>query len=96
MDTSATTGSCPVSSYNEWDPLEEVIVGHIDGAVIPAYYISSSYNLSPGMRKLYRLFGGRRYPGFLTRRAQKQLDEFVHILEAEGVRVQRPWVWQSH
>lgn len=86
----ASASECPVGSWNEWDPLEEVIVGRIDGAVIPAYHISSSYNLSPGMRKLYRLFGGRRYPGFLTRRAQKQLDEFVHILEAEGVRVRRP------
>ncbi|MGF6871696.1 hypothetical protein OKW35_001154 [Paraburkholderia sp. MM5477-R1] len=25
----------PVNSWNEWDPLEEVIVGRLDGAVIP-------------------------------------------------------------
>ena len=27
--------ACPVSSWNEWDPLEEIIVGRLDGAVIP-------------------------------------------------------------
>ena len=26
----------PVSSYNEWDPLEEVIVGRLEGAIIPS------------------------------------------------------------
>ena len=27
--------SCPVSSYNEWDPLEEIIVGRAEGQRIP-------------------------------------------------------------
>ena len=26
----------PVSSYNEWDPLEEVVVGRLEGAMIPS------------------------------------------------------------
>lgn len=26
----------PVSSHNEWDPLEEVIVGRVEGATIPS------------------------------------------------------------
>ena len=26
---------CPVNSYNEWDPLEEVIVGIAEGARVP-------------------------------------------------------------
>ena len=33
----ALTG--PVCSYNEWDPLEEVIVGRLDNAVIPQYHV---------------------------------------------------------
>lgn len=89
-DRKAVPSDCPVNSWNEWDPLEEVIVGHIDGAVTPAYHISASYNLSPMVRKLLWLFGGRRYPRFLVRRAQWQLDEFIRVLEAEGVRVRRP------
>ena len=32
--------TCPVSSYNEWDPLEEIILGRLDGAVIPSNHIS--------------------------------------------------------
>lgn len=31
----AQVGDCPVRSYNEWDPLEEVIVGRPDGARVP-------------------------------------------------------------
>ena len=27
----------PVSSHNEWDPLEEVIVGIVDGATVPGW-----------------------------------------------------------
>lgn len=82
--------ACPVHSWNEWGLLEEVIVGRIDGAVTPAYHISASYNLPPMVRKLLWLFGGRRYPGFVARHAQRELDEFIHILEAEGIRVRRP------
>ncbi|MFC7969407.1 amidinotransferase, partial [Streptomyces cinereoruber] len=26
----------PVSTHNEWDPLEEVVVGRLDGATIPS------------------------------------------------------------
>lgn len=30
----------PVCSHNEWDPLEEVIVGILDGASFPAWHLS--------------------------------------------------------
>jgi glycine amidinotransferase len=36
------------------------------------------------------VFGGRRYPRFLLRSAQRQLDELIHVLEAEGVTVRQP------
>lgn len=32
---SAGDQKSPVSSHNEWDPLEEVIVGRVEGATIP-------------------------------------------------------------
>jgi hypothetical protein len=44
----------PVCSYNEWDPLEEVIVGRVDGATIPASHIAVTFNLPQVGRKLYR------------------------------------------
>lgn len=30
---------CPVSSYNEWDPLEEVIVGRAENACVPPFTV---------------------------------------------------------
>ena len=30
---------CPVSSYNEWDPLEEVIVGRAENAHVPPFTV---------------------------------------------------------
>lgn len=35
MSLSSPTSTCPVRSFNEWDPLEEVIVGSLEGAVMP-------------------------------------------------------------
>jgi glycine amidinotransferase len=36
--------ACPVNSSNEWDPLEEVIVGWLDGAVVPPFHMTVTYN----------------------------------------------------
>lgn len=33
--TTNVSRKSPVCSYNEWDPLEEVIVGRVDGATVP-------------------------------------------------------------
>jgi len=30
-----TVSNCPVNSYNEWDPLEEIIVGRAEGQRVP-------------------------------------------------------------
>lgn len=82
--------ACPVNSYNEWDPLEEVIVGRLDGATIPPGHITVTYNVPRAVAQLVKIFGGMRYPRWMRRAAERQLDEFIHVLEAEGVRVRRP------
>ncbi len=82
--------ACPVNSHNEWDPLEEIIVGRLDGATIPSNHVMVTYKLPKMAAVLYRPFAGRRYPKRLVEPAQKELDEFVHILESEGVVVRRP------
>ena len=33
-----TVSNCPVNSYNEWDPLEEIIVGRAEGQRVPFLY----------------------------------------------------------
>lgn len=80
----------PVCSHNEWDPLEEVIVGRLDGAVIPPNHLSVTFNVPRPVARFYRFVGGYRYPRLLTAPAQRELDEFIHVLEGEGVRVRRP------
>ena len=85
-----TQATCPVNSYNSWDPLEEVIVGRLEGATVPSDHVSVTYNLPRMAARMLTFFGGRRYPPFLLTYAQKQLDEFIHVLEAEGVQVRRP------
>jgi glycine amidinotransferase len=87
---------CPVSSHNEWDPLEEVIVGRLEGANIPSYHCTVTFNLPPATARLYRLAAGRRFPKWMIKLAQRELDEFIHILEAEGVTVRRPDVMDFH
>jgi glycine amidinotransferase len=81
---------CPVRSYNEWDPLEEVIVGRVEGATIPSAHVTVTFNLPPLAARLYRFAAGYRYPKWMRKLAQQELDGFIRILEAEGVTVRRP------
>lgn len=81
---------CPVSSYNEWDPLEEVIVGIVDGASFPTWHIALEAPLPDDQREFFRRNAGTPFPAEQIAAAKKELEEFVHILEGEGVRVRRP------
>jgi glycine amidinotransferase len=91
QNTQAAEASvCPVNSHNEWDPLEEIIVGRLEGSNIPSYHVAVTFNIPPSTAKLFRFAAGRRFPGWMIRKARKELDEFIHILEAEGVKVRRP------
>ncbi len=87
---------CVVNSHNEWDPLEEVIVGRLEGANIPSYHPTVTFNVPPATAKLYRMVAGRKFPSFMIQLAQKELDEFIRILEGEGVVVRRPDVQNFH
>jgi glycine amidinotransferase len=82
--------SCPVNSFNEWDPLEEVIVGIVDGATVPPSHIALKATLPEDQHDFFRKNAGKPFPAERIIAAQKDLEEFVHILEAEGVKVRRP------
>lgn len=88
--TPVVDAAAPVNSYNEWDPLEEVIVGRLDGAVIPSNHISINISVPKRVVPLFALFSGLRYPGFMVKPAQKELDYFISVLQAEGVVVRQP------
>lgn len=65
----------PVNSHNEWDPLEEVIVGRLEGAVIPSGHPVVTCNI-PGMAaRAQSLLAG--YPKIMIEPAQRELDGFT-------------------
>jgi glycine amidinotransferase len=79
-----------VNAYNEWDPLEEVIVGVIEGASIPSWNVSLRATMPEKQWKFFKQFGGKPFPEEQIEAAKKDLEEFVHILESEGIIVRRP------
>ncbi|MEX5712632.1 amidinotransferase [Parafrankia sp. FMc6] len=80
----------PVSCYTEWDPLEEVIVGIVDGAVFPPWHLSVEAPAPPDQRRVLRDNAATPFPPERVAAAARELDTLVAILEAEGVRVRRP------
>jgi glycine amidinotransferase len=80
----------PVSSYNEWDLLEEVIVGVVDGASFPPAHIAVEAALPHNQIQTFRQNAGKPFPPERIALAKQELEEFVHILEGEGVKVRRP------
>lgn len=80
----------PVSSHNEWDPLEEVIVGIIDDACFPTWHEPLRSVLPAGQIENFRRNSGRPFPADQIEAARRELDEFQRILEGEGVKVRRP------
>ncbi len=84
------TTTCPVNSHNEWDPLEEVIIGSLDGAMFPAWNVINEATVpSSEWAAIEKKVGGAGVPYApeLVEAARKELTEFIHILEAEGVNI---------
>jgi glycine amidinotransferase len=90
VEAQSALSGVPVNSHTEWDPLEEVIVGSLEGATIPSKHVTVTFNLPPLAAKLYRLAAGYRYPKWMLKLAQQELDGFIRLLEGEGIRVRRP------
>ncbi|MFB9515138.1 amidinotransferase [Streptomyces purpureus] len=94
--SSARTGTdaealvSPVNSHNEWDPLEEVLVGHLEGATIPSDHPVVTCNIPPWAARLQGLAAGFGYPRRLTDPAREELDQFVALLRSLGITVTRP------
>ncbi len=79
-----------VNSFNEWDPLEEVIVGVVDGAAVPPWHAILQATMPQDQWDFFRQFGGQPFPQEWINAARQELNGFAHILEAEGVTVRRP------
>ena len=89
---SVDSSSTAVSSHNEWDPLEEVIVGVVDGAAVPEWHPTLPVTMPRDQWPFFRENGGRPFPQEKIAAARKDLEGLVHLLEAEGVTVRRPEV----
>lgn len=79
-----------VNSHNEWDPLEEVVVGRIDDAAVPEWHVTLESTMPEVSWDFFRRHGGQRFPQDMLDRAREELEEFVHVLESTGVIVKRP------
>jgi glycine amidinotransferase len=77
-----------VCSWNEWDPLEEVIVGTARGA--------AEIGFEPGLAAYFpagsadRAFRGRPVEPALVDEAERQLDGLARLLAERGIVVRRP------
>ncbi len=80
-----------VWSCNEWDPLEEVIVGNPLHARFPTPDPSTRIAEFPG-RSLAEIPRGP-FPQRIIEETEEDLNEFVRILEGLGVTVKRPQTW---
>ncbi|HEX2049562.1 MAG TPA: amidinotransferase [Actinomycetota bacterium] len=90
-DDTPDAGSTPVvGSYNEWDPLEEVVVGVIEGAVIPPWHDAFKATLPEERWEFFERHAGEPFPQREIEAASAELDGFVRILEDAGVTVRRP------
>jgi glycine amidinotransferase len=81
---------CCFGSHTEWDPLEEVIVGVIDGAAVPEWHVTLRATMPESSERLFRTQGGRPFPAEAVSAARRDLEGLVELLKSEGVRVHRP------
>src|SRR5687767_2638257 len=87
-------GASPMSgvwSCNEWDPLEEVIVGNPLNARFPTPDRSTQVAEFPD-RSLAEIPRGL-FPQQIIEETEEDLNEFVEILKGCGVTVKRPDTW---
>jgi glycine amidinotransferase len=85
-----------VNAHNEWDPLEEVIVGVVEGAMVPPWEPETIAVVHhENLLDFYRQQGGKPWPIELLDAAKKDIEELVHVLEGEGVKVRRPTIFDT-
>jgi glycine amidinotransferase len=90
------TPTSPVNSHTEWDPLEEVIVGRLEGATIPSAHPVVTHSMERPAARMLPWVGGFRQPHLVTEPAREELDGFVALLTSLGITVRRPDPLDTH
>ena len=60
-DLNLMSPTAVVNSFNEWDPLEEVIVGVVDGATVPTWHVTLQATMPEDQQEFYLRNGGRPF-----------------------------------
>jgi len=82
----------PVHAYNEWDPLEEIIVGRPENAHVPpltAEVAATSYEHN---HDFFASYAGKPFPKDAIEKATAEVNNFCEVLRQEGVIVRQPEV----
>lgn len=86
----ARTPAPVVNSHNEWDPLEEVVVGVAAGAHVPAWSPMIAATTPEDQCGFFQQLGGRPFPAEVVDAAKRDLDALAERLHREGVVVRVP------
>ncbi|XP_072046636.1 glycine amidinotransferase, mitochondrial-like [Amphiura filiformis] len=84
------SSTSPVCSYNEWDHLEEVIVGRVEGATVPPLTVAVKATTFEDNWNFFSKYGGRSFSLDHLKKASAEIDEFCSVLRSEGITVRRP------
>lgn len=79
-----------VWSCNEWDPLEEIIVGSVEGAVVPVWSPWLASTTPSHAKWFFEKYGGQQFPAEMIKKGTEELEGLVRVLEDHNVKVQRP------
>lgn len=79
-----------INSHNDWDELQEIIVGTVQGATVPPLHATVKACSYPKYWSFFEEHAGEPFPAELVSKAKQELDQFAHILTQEGVTVRSP------
>ena len=80
----------PVCAYNEWDPLEEIIVGRVENAHVPPLTVEVLATNHERNHDFFKANGGKPFPKEAMDKAQAEVEIFCEVLRQEGVTVRQP------
>jgi len=95
-DTKSDVKKPVVCSYNEWDPLEEIVVGVLDGGINPPWETLQHGFLTHEMRAFAASHkdgpGGphEEVPGEVSDEPRGEIEGFAHMLDSAGTREEVP------
>ena len=89
-DGETKTLKSPVCSYNEWDPLEEIIVGRPENAHVPPLTVEVAATSYEHNHDFFVTNAGKPFPKEAMEKATAEVENFCEVLRQEGVTVRQP------